>query len=143
MKITKYIPILAAALMLSTPALAQQKPYVQLDVGGDRISAAGTQGDVAGKVGVDFNKYFGGNLGLTESFSPSVNSLQFRLTPYVQYDITPYINVFAGPQIGAAQFSGPATYSVGDFVGGAMGGFKFNTGWHNTSVLMQYSDQMA
>ena len=127
-----------AALLVSTSAFAQSKPYVQLDVGGDRISAAGTQFDVAGKVGMDFGKYFGTNLSLTESLSPSVNSLQFRLTPYVQYDITPYVAVFAGPQIGAAQFSGPATYSVSSFIGGATGGFKFNTGWQNTSVLMQY-----
>lgn len=141
--------ILAAIVVgaIATPVFAQnvQRPYVQVDVGGAQPSGnLGSQISLGLRGGLEFNKYFSGELSLSENImSPATwlggfNTTEFKATPYLRYPITDKLTVFAGPQLGVAMISGAASTNTPVGTYGGTGGFQLNTGYHNFSLVAQY-----
>ena len=141
---TKTLLVAAAAVALASPAIAQT-PYGQIDLGAAQPSGnLGSQLVIGARGGLEFNKWFSAELSLSQQFMMpatwlgGVNATEFKATPYVRYAFTPNFTAFAGPQIGVAMLSGPASTNTMVGTYGGTAGIEIKTGWHSWSIVPQY-----
>ena len=135
----------AHAQTIDQPSFSNPSPYGQIDLGGALPSGGlGNQLVIGARGGVEFNKWFAADLSLSQGFMMpatwlgGMNSTEFKLTPYLQLPLTDRVKFVAGPQIGVALLSGPA--STNSMVGtyGGTAAFVFDTGWNRLQIVPQY-----
>jgi len=121
------------------------RPYGQVDLGAGMPSGnLGQQLSIGARAGLEFNKWFSGEFSLSQNFMlpatwlGGMNSTEFKLTPIVRYAVADTATIFAGPQIGAAMLSGPASTNTMVGTYGALVGVEFKTGWNRVSVVPSY-----
>ena len=144
---TKTLIAAAVAVLIATPAFAQAPtPYGQIDLGAAQPSGnLGQQLTIGARGGLQFSKYFAGELSLNQGFMMpatwlgGVNSTEFKATPYLTLPLASTVSVFAGPQIGVAMLSGPASTNTMVGTYGGTVGVEFKTGWNRWSIVPQYT----